>query len=68
MTLKSDAKFKKKTDTWFEIWHEECGEFSPNHSEVWKFHLDGLFLFKFLSLRNTEEWSIIALNSDKKFE
>ena len=44
MTLKSDEKFKRKTDFWFQIWHEEFGEFSPNHSKVWKFHFDGLFL------------------------
>ena len=27
-------------------WHKEFGEFSPNHSKVWKFHLDELFLSK----------------------
>ena len=31
---------------WFQIWHEEFGEFSPNHSKVQKFHFDGLFLSK----------------------
>ena len=36
MTLKSDAKFKEKT------WRKEFGEFSPNHSIVWKFHSDGV--------------------------
>ena len=36
----------RKTDLWFQIWHEEFGEFSPNDSEVWKFLFDGLFLSK----------------------
>ena len=31
---------------WLQIWHEEFGKFSPNHSKVWKFHFDGLFLSK----------------------
>ena len=47
MTLKSGAKFKEKLTCGFiQIWHEGFGEFSPNHSEVWKFHFDGLFLSK----------------------
>ena len=33
-----------KTDLWFQIWHEEFGEFSPNQSKIWKFHFDRLFL------------------------
>ena len=43
MTLKWDAKLKKK-NLWFRI--EEIGEFSPNHSKVWKFLFNGIFLFK----------------------
>ena len=27
MTLKNDAKFEKKADSWFEKWHEDFGEF-----------------------------------------
>ena len=47
MVLKSDAKFKEKLTCGFKyIWHEEFGEFSPNHSKVRKFHSDGLFLSK----------------------
>ena len=38
------CKVERKTDFWFQIWHEGFGEFSPNHSEVQKFHFDGLFL------------------------
>ena len=31
MTLKSDAKFEKKTDLWFGIWDDEYGKFSLEH-------------------------------------
>ena len=31
---------------WFQIWHEEFFEFSPNHAKIWKFDFDGLFLSK----------------------
>ena len=37
-SMKSDAKFKEKL-----IWHDEFGEFSPNHSKV-KFDFHGFFL------------------------
>ena len=46
IALKSDAKFKRKTDMWFQIWHEEFGEFSPNYLKVRKLYFDGLFLSK----------------------
>ena len=46
IALKSYAKFKRKTDLWLQIWHEEFGEFSPNYSKVRKFYFDGLFLSK----------------------
>ena len=36
----------RKTNTWFKKWHEEFGEFSPNHSKAWKFHFEELFLAK----------------------
>ena len=36
----------RKTDLWFQIWHEEFGKFSPNHSKVQTFHSNGLFLSK----------------------
>ena len=34
------------------MWHEEFGEFSPNHPEVWKFIVYGLSMgfFSFLFL------------------
>ena len=37
---------KKKTDLWFQIWHEKFGEFSPNHSKVQKLLSNVLFLSK----------------------
>ena len=39
-------KVWRKTDSWFQKWHEESGEFSPKHSKVQKLHFDGLFLSK----------------------
>ena len=39
-------KVWRKTDLWFQIWHEGFSEFSPNHSKVWKFHSDEVFLSK----------------------
>ena len=44
------------------IWHEEFGE---------KFHLAGLFLsklYKIWAKKNTEELSLMTLNSDAKYE
>ena len=46
MTLKSDAKFEKKTDLQFEKWHEEFGKFSPEHLKVSNWDFDGILLFK----------------------
>ena len=52
------------------MWHDEFGEFSPNHPKVWKFHFDGLFLSKVYEAwaKKTEELSFMTLNSDEKFE
>ena len=44
MTLESAAKFKQKLT--FQTWHKKFGAFSPNHSKVWTFHFNGLFLSK----------------------
>ena len=35
-----------KTDSWFQKWHEEFSEFSPNHSDIQKVHFDWLFSSK----------------------
>ena len=36
----------RKTDLWFQIWHEEFGKFSLSHLNPRKFHFDGLVLSK----------------------
>ena len=40
-----------ETDLMFRIWHEEFGEFSPNHSKVQKFLFNGLILSKVYEVR-----------------
>ena len=35
-----------KTDLCFQIWHEEFGDFSHNHSKVWKMFFNGLLMSK----------------------
>ena len=40
------CKVSRKNELWFQVWHEEFGVFSTNHSKVWKCHFDGLFLSK----------------------
>ena len=66
MTLKSDGKL------WFQIWNEEFGEFSRNHSKskVQKFYFDGYFYPKYMKfeLKNAEQLSSMTLDSDAKFE
>ena len=39
-------KVWRKTDSWFQKWHEEFGEFSPSYSKIQKLQFDGLFLSK----------------------
>ena len=39
-------KIWRKADLWFQTWHEEFGEFPHNHSKVWKYQFDGIFLSK----------------------
>ena len=36
MTLKTHAKFEKKTDLWFGKWHEEFGRVSSEHLKMSK--------------------------------
>ena len=61
----------KKTDLLFQIWLEEFGKFSHNHSKVWKFHFNGAFLSKVykvsvsgVTFHDTEKWCEIWINSD----
>ena len=64
----------KKNWLWFRIWHEEFGEFLPNHSKVRKFHSNGHFLFpvykvwakkfRHVIFHDTEQWYKILINPD----
>ena len=60
----------KKTDLWFQRWHEEFGEFSPNHSKSEFVTSMGYFCARYMrfELKKTEELSFMTLNSDAKFE
>ena len=63
-----------RTDSWFQRWHKEFGEFSPNHSKVQKFLFDGLFLSKVYEVwakkyrgiifHDTEQWCKVWINPD----
>ena len=44
--IEERCRVRKADLRWSQIWHEEFGEFSPNHSKVQKFHSNGLFLSK----------------------
>ena len=71
MTLKSDAKFDKKTDLWFEKWHEKFGKFSPEHLKVSKLALWwGHFVQsrKCVSLKFTKELYVMTVKNDVKFK
>ena len=67
MTLKSDAKFKENR---FQIWHEEFGEFSPNHSKSENFTSVGSFYSKYIRFqlkkiqRNYLSWCKFWINPD----
>ena len=68
------CKVKRKTDSWFQVWHEEFCEFSPDHSKVQKFHFDGPFLSKVyevwakkyrgVTFYDTKQWWKIWINFD----
>ena len=57
----------KKTDLWFEKWHEEFGKFSPEHFKVSKL---GLWWNSFvqsrkcMSLKFTEELCVMTMKND----
>ena len=61
----------KKTDLWFEKWHEKFGKFSPEHLKVSKL---GLWLDAFvqsrecMSLKFTEELCVMKMKNNTKFE
>ena len=61
----------RKTDLWFEKWHEKFGKFSPEH---WKMSKLGLswdpFVQKrkFMSLKFTEELCVMTMKNNTKIE
>ena len=59
------------TDLWFGKWHEEYGTFLPEHLKVSKlgFWSDPLIQsWKSMSLKSTEELSVMTMKNDAKFE
>ena len=65
------CKFWRRTDLWFEKRHEKYGKFSPEHLKVSKlgFWWDPLIqIWKSMSLKFTEELSVMTMKNDAKFE
>ena len=65
------CKIWRKTDLWFEKWHEEFGKFSPEELKVWKLGLWwGTFVQsrKFMSLEFTEELCVMTMKNNANFE
>ena len=66
-----NANFEKKTDLWFEKWHEKFGKFSPEHLKVSKL---GLWWDPFVQIRKgitstfTEELCVTAMKNHAKFK
>ena len=59
------------TDLWFRKWHEECDKFPPEHLKVSKlgFWWDPLIpSWKSMSLKSTDELSVMTMENDTKFE
>ena len=64
-------KFWRKTDFWFEKWHEKCGKFLPEHLKVSKLRLwwdPFVQSRKGVSLNFTEELCVMKMNNDTKIE
>ena len=65
------CKFWRKTDLWFEKWHEKFGKFSPEHLKVWKL---GLWWDPFvqsrkgMTLKFAEELCVLTMKNNAKFE
>ena len=69
ITMMSDAKFWRKTDSWFQKKHEKFGEFLPSYSKSKNFTLMGYFCSKYeVWAKNIQTSSFMTLNSDAKFE
>ena len=62
------CKIWRKTNLWFENWHEEYGKFSPEHLKVSKMGLwwdPFIQIRKCMSLRLTEELRVMTMENDK---
>ena len=56
------------TDLWFGKWHEEYSKFFPEHSKL-GFWWDALIqTWKSMSLKSTEELSVMTMKNHAKFE
>ena len=56
------------TDLWFGKWHEEYSKFFPEHSKL-GFWWDALIqTWKGMSLKSTEELSVMTMKNYEKFE
>ena len=65
------CKFWKKTDLWFEKWHEKFGKFSPEHLKVSKLGLwwdPFVQSRKVMTLKFTEELCVMAVKNNAKFK
>ena len=65
------CKIWRKTDLWFEKWHEKFGKFSPEHLKVSKLGLwwDSFVQSrKFMSLKFTDELCVMAMKNNAKFK
>ena len=64
-------KIWRKTDLWFEKWHEEFGKISPEHRKVSKLGLlFGPFIQsrKCMSLKFTGKFCVVIMKNDAKLE
>ena len=65
------CKFWRKTDLWFEKWHEKFGKFSPEHLKVSKLGLwwdPFVQSKKVMTLKFAEELYVMTMKSNAKFE
>ena len=65
------CKFWRKTDLWFEKWHEKFGKFSPDHLKVSKLgHWWDPFVQsrKGMTLKIKEELCVMAMKNKAKFK
>ena len=64
-------QFWRKTDFWFEKWHEKFGKFSPEHLKVSKL---GLWWDPFvqsrkgMTLKFTEKFCVMVMKNNAKFK